>query len=139
MRRDGDRLLPEFGAIFEGGAGRFLFKGTNGRWRSLLGPEELALYDARVAADLPADCARWLEGGRLAAGDPSPAAAEVHASARGAGGGDPAGPVCPDGDAGTTRAGPHGLDRDRHRGYRDGVNRPSCASPSPSPHRGGLS
>jgi aryl sulfotransferase len=75
MRRDGDRLLPEFGAIFEGGAGRFLFKGTNGRWRSLLGPEELALYDARVAADLPADCARWLEGGRRRAGDPSPHAA----------------------------------------------------------------
>ena len=80
MRRDGDRLLPAFAATFEGGAGRFLFKGTNGRWRGVLGPEELALYDARVAAELPPDCARWLEGGRLRGGDPSPHAAAATAS-----------------------------------------------------------
>ena len=71
MRRDGDRLMPNAGATFEGGAGRFLFKGTNGRWRDALTPDDLALYDARVAARLPPDCARWVEGGRQAAGDPS--------------------------------------------------------------------
>jgi aryl sulfotransferase len=78
MRRDGEALMPGAAAHFVGGADRFLFKGTNGRWRDLLGPEELALYEARVAADLPPDCARWLAGGRLATGvDPSPAAARA--------------------------------------------------------------
>ena len=71
MRRDGERLLPNAGVTFEGGAGRFLFRGTNGRWRDVLGPEELALYEARVATGFAPDCARWMEGGRLAAGDPS--------------------------------------------------------------------
>jgi aryl sulfotransferase len=76
MRRDGEALMPGAARHFVGGADRFLFRGTNGRWRDLLGPEELALYEARVAADLPPDCARWLAGGRMAAGDdPSPAAA----------------------------------------------------------------
>ncbi len=42
MRRDGARLLPNTGMTFEGGAGRFLFRGTNVRWRDLLGPDELA-------------------------------------------------------------------------------------------------
>jgi hypothetical protein len=70
MRRDGERLLPNAGLTFEGGAGRFQFRGTNGRWRDVLGPDELMLYEARVAADLTPNCARWIEGGCLAAGDP---------------------------------------------------------------------
>ncbi len=72
MRRDGDRLLPNAGATFEGGVGRFLFKGTNGRWRDALGPDDLALYEAKVAANFLPACARWVAGGRLVAGDPSP-------------------------------------------------------------------
>jgi aryl sulfotransferase len=70
MRRDGERLLPNAGLIFEGGAGPFLFRGTNARWRDVLGPDELALYEARVAADFTPDCARWIEGGCSAVGDP---------------------------------------------------------------------
>jgi aryl sulfotransferase len=64
MRRDGAKLLPNAGVTFEGGADRFLFRGTNGRWRDVLGPNELALYEARVAAGFTLDCARWIEGGR---------------------------------------------------------------------------
>jgi aryl sulfotransferase len=71
MRRDGDRLLPNSAATFEGGAGRFLYKGTNGRWRDVLSPDDLALYEARAAASFSPDCARWVEEGRLVAGDPS--------------------------------------------------------------------
>jgi aryl sulfotransferase len=49
--------------IFEGGAQSFLFKGSNGRWRDLLTPAELAAYAERVAEFLPADAAEWLERG----------------------------------------------------------------------------
>lgn len=70
MRRDGDALLPDATKSFQGGAGRFLFKGTNGRWRDVLRPEDVSMYEARAAASLPAGCARWLAEGRLAAGDP---------------------------------------------------------------------
>lgn len=67
MRRDGEALLPAHAGHFQGGADRFLFKGTNGRWRDVLRPEDIAAYEARAAASLPADCARWLARGWLAA------------------------------------------------------------------------
>jgi len=51
---------------FEGEAQSFLFKGTNGRWRDLLRPDELAAYACRTAELMPADAAAWLEGGRAA-------------------------------------------------------------------------
>ncbi|MBS0562789.1 MAG: hypothetical protein JSR21_22285, partial [Proteobacteria bacterium] len=70
MRRDGDRLLPRAPAVFQGGASRFLFQGTNGRWRTIVGPGDLALYAAKAAAAVPPACARWVEAGRLVAGDP---------------------------------------------------------------------
>ena len=50
--------------LFEGGAQRFLFKGSNGRWREVLTQDELAAYAKRVAEILPADAAAWLEHGR---------------------------------------------------------------------------
>jgi len=52
--------------IFDGGAGRFFFKGTNGRWRDVLSDQELLSYDAAVARALTPDCADWLERGRAA-------------------------------------------------------------------------
>ncbi|MEO3475949.1 sulfotransferase domain-containing protein [Roseomonas sp. CAU 1739] len=70
MRRDGDKLLPHAGVTFDGGAARFLFKGTNGRWRDALTADDLALYDAKVAAHFPHDCAHWIEHGRLHQGTP---------------------------------------------------------------------
>lgn len=70
MKREGKALLGDAAdAAFQGGADRFLFKGTNGRWRSLMGEEELALYDS-AASRLSPGLARWLEGGRLVSGDP---------------------------------------------------------------------
>ena len=70
MRREGGTLLPSAGNQFEGGAERFLFKGTNGRWRDVLTEEDLALYDAKVREKLTPGLAVWLEHGRSAAGDP---------------------------------------------------------------------
>ena len=50
--------------VFKGGLKSFVFKGTNGRWRDVLTPDELAGYDRRVAETLPRECAAWLEQGR---------------------------------------------------------------------------
>ena len=59
VKREG----PEF---FRGGMQTFFFQGTNGRWRDLLTREDLALYEQAKARVLSADCAAWLERGRLA-------------------------------------------------------------------------
>jgi aryl sulfotransferase len=56
----GPRTGPGF---FRGGPGAFFFKGTNGRWRTLLGDEELVLYEAAKQRVLDTACARWLEHG----------------------------------------------------------------------------
>jgi len=53
--------------IFEGGAARFFYKGTNGRWRDTLTDDDLALYD-QAAAALDPELRAWLEAGRHAAG-----------------------------------------------------------------------
>jgi aryl sulfotransferase len=70
MRRNGTKLLPSAGKVFEGGADRFLFKGTNGRWRDVLTADDLALYDRKVREKLGPGLAAWLENGRFKAGDP---------------------------------------------------------------------
>ena len=49
---------------FENGARSFLFKGTNGRWRDVLRPDELAAYDKRAAEILTPEAVAWLEFGR---------------------------------------------------------------------------
>jgi len=59
--------IGDFQRFFDGGAKSFLFKGTNGRWRDVLTPDELAAYASRLAEVLPPAAARWLEGGRHAA------------------------------------------------------------------------
>ena len=49
--------------IFDGGISRFLYKGTNGRWRDVLTEDDLAMYDA-AAASLDPSLRTWLERGR---------------------------------------------------------------------------
>jgi len=70
MKRQGSDLLPQAGLVFEGGTERFLFKGSNGRWREEIPTRDLALYDAVAAARFTPGLARWIEGGRKLAGDP---------------------------------------------------------------------
>ena len=47
--------------IWQGGAERFFFKGTNGRWRDVLSDADIALYE-KVATRLDPGFRRWLEG-----------------------------------------------------------------------------
>lgn len=49
--------------VFEGGAGGFFFKATNGRWRDVLTDADLELYEQAKRRVLTPDCARWLEVG----------------------------------------------------------------------------
>jgi aryl sulfotransferase len=53
------------GSLFEGGMATFMHKGTNGRWRDVLTPDELDAYDARAAL-LEDELRDWLEHGRTA-------------------------------------------------------------------------
>ena len=47
------------------GADTFFNNGTNGRWRDVLTPEEIARCDALAARRLSADCAHWLKTGEM--------------------------------------------------------------------------
>lgn len=62
MKADAGKLLPEAEMAFEGGPGRFLYKGSNGRWRDVLTDEDLALYED-AATRLDPVLRRWLESG----------------------------------------------------------------------------
>ncbi len=68
MRAHGEQTVPLGGAIFDGGAERFLHKGTNGRWRDTLTPSDVARYEAAALRELGPACAAWLAGG----GRPAP-------------------------------------------------------------------
>ena len=63
MRELAEQGGDMLGVVFEGGAKRFFFKGTNGRWRDVLDAEDLALYEAAKRRVLPPECAAWLERG----------------------------------------------------------------------------
>jgi aryl sulfotransferase len=63
MREDARGAGDPAAMIFDGGVGRFLYKGSNGRWRSVLTDGDLALYE-RAAAALDPALRTWLEGGR---------------------------------------------------------------------------
>jgi aryl sulfotransferase len=66
MKREAKELSTAMELMFEGGSDRFFFKGTNGRWKDVLTPEEVSSYHAVVSRTLPPDAAAWLEHGRAA-------------------------------------------------------------------------
>lgn len=70
MKAHAADVAPLGGAIFDGGAEKFINKGVNGRWRDMLSPEESAAYEQRALAELGADCAQWLATGRVALREP---------------------------------------------------------------------
>ena len=70
MKAQGDALMPNVHNLFDHGAARFLNKGTNGRWQNVFGADDLKRYDAQVKTHFAPDLARWVEYGRIIAGDP---------------------------------------------------------------------
>lgn len=65
MKSKADELMPNAKQIWQGGGNTFLNKGVNGRWRGVLDPRDLALYDARVKKEFSPELAKWIENGRL--------------------------------------------------------------------------
>ena len=63
MKGHAAQAAPQGGSSWKGGAGTFMNKGTNGRWRDRLSAADVAAYEARAVAELGPDCARWLEAG----------------------------------------------------------------------------
>jgi aryl sulfotransferase len=70
MKKDGDLTMPQLHMAFDGGPARFINKGTNGRWRDVLTDDDLARYARLAQTRFSPAAARWIENGRLAAGDP---------------------------------------------------------------------
>jgi aryl sulfotransferase len=65
MKRHAERTVPLGGVFWDGGAQTFINKGTNGRWREVLTPDECAKYDSRAINELSPECAHWLETGEM--------------------------------------------------------------------------
>ena len=63
MKAHAELAAPAGGIVFEGGAQSFFDKGTNGRWRDTLTPEDIKAYEAKALAELGPECARWLAQG----------------------------------------------------------------------------
>jgi aryl sulfotransferase len=68
MREEAVQQDPGMMESFREGARTFYFKGVNGRWKDVLSPDELALYDAAMARNLSDEAAAWLLEGRGAMG-----------------------------------------------------------------------
>jgi aryl sulfotransferase len=73
MQEQAERLMPMAEMTWDGGAKRFLYKGTNRRWEGVVAEAELDRYQSRVRDEFSPSLAAWLEHGRLIAGDPADA------------------------------------------------------------------
>ena len=65
MKANATNSVPLGGAFWDGGAETFIYKGTNGRWRDVLSPNDIAKYELRAASQLDSECAHWLATGEL--------------------------------------------------------------------------
>ena len=75
MRAAADSLLPQLRLTRTDGPRSFFHKGTIGRWRDVLTPDDLATYEGKVRAKFTPALAAWIEKGRIAAGEPRASAA----------------------------------------------------------------
>ena len=72
MKKNAADVAPLGGAIFEGGAGVFINKGVNGRWRDVLTAQDIADYERNARDELGDTCAAWLANGFIAAEELQP-------------------------------------------------------------------
>jgi aryl sulfotransferase len=66
MKANAAACAPLGGVFWDGGAETFIHKGTNGRWRDTLPDSDAQAYEQQAIAELGAECAAWLQGGRSA-------------------------------------------------------------------------
>ena len=67
MREEARGTDDPMAMTWKGGADSFFYKGDSGRWRGVLTPDDLVLYETHAAALDPA-LRKWIEGGRHAVG-----------------------------------------------------------------------
>ncbi len=65
MKANASQAAPKGGMFWEEGARVFINKGTNGRWREVLTPEQIALYEQTALKELGEEAAAWLANGFL--------------------------------------------------------------------------
>ena len=65
MKEHASEFAPLGGEVFTGGGRTFINKGSNGRWKDVLGEEEVARYHSVVEDRLPPECAHWLATGQV--------------------------------------------------------------------------
>lgn len=65
MRKKAETEAIHMKGIWKDGAKSFFFKGTNGRWKDVLTPDDVAYYQAEAARNLTHEARLWLETGRL--------------------------------------------------------------------------
>ncbi len=65
MKKNANSLLEHFPDMFEGGLTKFVYKGTNGRWRDGLTSEENEKYERIANSHLTPDCAHWHATGEM--------------------------------------------------------------------------
>lgn len=70
MKENADKMAPGSTANLWKDTSRFFHKGTSGRWRGLLRPDQAARYEDVAESRLEPSLATWLAQGRMAAGDP---------------------------------------------------------------------
>jgi aryl sulfotransferase len=63
MKANADHLVANGDARYKDGAKSFINKGTNGRWRNVLRPADIAHYEERAKNRLGERLAAWLAGG----------------------------------------------------------------------------
>lgn len=63
MKEHADLAAPLGGIVWEGGGKTFINKGTNGRWKDTLTPEDIAKYEAKAVEELGEVCAHWVATG----------------------------------------------------------------------------
>jgi aryl sulfotransferase len=64
MKAHAELSVPFGGEIFKGGGSKFMHKGVNGRWRDLLSPADIAMYEKAARDNLGVECAQWLATGK---------------------------------------------------------------------------
>lgn len=62
MKTRAPKTVPNQGALWQGGAGTFINKGINGRWRDVLSQNESTRYEKIARRELGDACANWLAG-----------------------------------------------------------------------------
>ncbi len=65
MKEHASVVVAKLADFFEGGGKTFIHKGTNGRWRDTLTPEDIGKYERLASGNLTPDCAHWLATGEL--------------------------------------------------------------------------